>query len=84
MMKRNVAITLALLLGSLVLAGCSDVEVEAGDKNRFTIVSHAGMSQPILLNQESGETWRLTGEGWQPIQALDRKGRPVDWKDLDD
>ena len=83
-MKSKVAIALALLFGSFVLAGCSDVDVEAEDTNRFAIVSHAGMSQPILLNQESGETWRLTGEGWQPIQALDRKGRAVDWKDLDD
>ncbi|KPK31867.1 MAG: hypothetical protein AMJ66_07635 [Betaproteobacteria bacterium SG8_40] len=83
-MKKTVRITLWLLLGSFVLAGCSDVDVEAEGENRFAIVSNAGMSQPILLNQESGETWRLTDEGWQPIQALDRKGRAVDWKDLDD
>lgn len=81
-MKTRVA--LALLLGSLFLAGCSDVDVESDNENRFTLVSHAGMPQPILLNQKSGQTWRLTDQGWQPIRVFDRKGKIVDWKHLDD
>jgi hypothetical protein len=83
-MKKFVLITLALLFAGFALVGCSDVEVDAEDNNRFTIVSHDGMPQPILLNRKSGQTWRLTEEGWQPIKALDRKGRVVDWEDLDD
>ena len=77
-------IAFALVVAGVALAGCSEVELEAEDEKRFAIVSHSGMSQPILLDQESGETWRLTETGWQPIQALTRKGKAVDWKDLDD
>ena len=77
-------IVFALTVAGGALAGCSEVELETGDEKRFAIVTHAGMSQPILLDQESGETWRLTEAGWQPIQALTRKGKAVDWEDLDD
>ncbi|HUU71729.1 MAG TPA: hypothetical protein VMW70_03825 [Burkholderiales bacterium] len=77
-------IAFVLTVAGGALAGCSEVELEAGDEKRFAIVSHAGLSQPILLDQESGETWRLTEAGWQPIQALTRSGKAVDWEDLDD
>lgn len=83
-MKKFVPVTFSLFLAGFALAGCSDVKVESEDENRFAIVSHASMPEPILLNQKSGETWRLTEDGWQPIKALNRKGKVVDWKDLDD
>ena len=81
---RVVIFTLVLILGSLAVAGCSDVEVEAEDEKQFTIVSISGQPQPILLNQVTGETWRLTDSGWQRIGALSKKGKVIDWKDAED
>ena len=80
----KIGAVLVLAVAGLCLAGCSEVEIESEDEMRFTIVSHSGVSDPILLDQANGRTWRLTEEGWQPIPALDRKGRTVDWEDLDD
>ena len=81
---RVVAFTLVLVLGSFGLAGCSDVEVEAEDKKRFTIVSTAGLPQPILLNQATGETWQLADSGWQRIREVARNGKVIDWENPDD
>ena len=81
---RVVAFTLVLVLGSLGLAGCSDVEVETGDEKQFTIFSGTGSPQPILLNQVTGETWRLTDSGWQRIGLVARNGKVVEWENPDD
>ena len=81
---RFAVLTLVLLLGSLGLAGCSDVEVETEDKKRFTIFSNTGSPQPILLNQVTGETWRLTDSGWQRIGVVAKNGKEYDWESPDD
>jgi len=81
---RVAAFTLVLVLGSLGLAGCTDVEVEAQDERRFAISSNAGSLQPILLNQVTGETWQLTDSGWQRIRVLARNGKVTDWENPDD
>ena len=81
---RVVAFTLVLVLGSLGLAGCSDVEVEAEDEKRFTIFSTAGSPQPILLNQATGETWQLTDSGWQRMRVVSKNGKVIDWENPDD
>ena len=75
---------LVLVVGSLGLAGCTDIEVEAQDHKRFSIFSNAGSPQPILLNQVTGETWQLTDSGWQRIRVLARNGKVIDWENPDD
>jgi len=81
---RVAAITLVLVLGSLGVAGCSDVEVESEDEKRFTIVSNVGSPQPILLDQVTGETWQLADSGWQRIRLVAKNGKVVDWEEPDD
>jgi hypothetical protein len=81
---RVLAFTLVLVLGSLGLAACTDVEIETEDEKRFTIFSIAGTPQPILLNQETGESWQLTDSGWQRIREVVKNGKVIDWENPDD
>jgi len=81
---KSFAVIFALALALGALSGCNEVELETKDEQRYSIVSHSGMAQPILLDQESGKTWRLTDEGWEPIQAFSKKGKAIDWDDVDD
>jgi hypothetical protein len=78
------AFTLVLLLASLGFSGCSDVEVENEDEKRFRIYSDTGSPQPILLDQVTGETWRLTESGWQAIGLVGKKGKVDEWEEPDD
>lgn len=81
---RVAAITLVLVLGSLGLAGCTEIEVESEDNKRFTIFSNTGSPQSILLDQVTGESWQLTDSGWQRIRLVVKNGKVVDWEEPDD
>lgn len=61
----KIFVYVALTLAGLALASCRFPNGVA--ENHFTVVATPGMSAPILLNEATGESWRLTDSGWQPI-----------------
>ena len=59
---------IALALASFALASCRFPDMAS--ENHFVVVAYSGMSAPVLLNENTGESWRLTDSGWQPIAML--------------
>ena len=59
---------IALALAGLALASCRFPN--GASENHFAVVATPSMSAPILLNETTGESWRLTDSGWQPIAML--------------
>ena len=64
----KIFVYVALTLAGLALAGCRFPNGVA--ENHFAVVATPSMSAPILLNEATGESWRLTDSGWQPIAIL--------------
>ncbi len=65
-MKTFACVTLTL--ASLVLASCRFPDFAA--ERHFVVVANPGMPAPILLNETTGESWRLTDSGWQSIAMV--------------
>ena len=59
---------IALTLAGLVLASCRLPDGVA--EHHFAVVATPALSAPILLNETTGDSWRLTDAGWQPIAIL--------------
>ena len=58
-------IYIVLIFVGLALGGCRFPDGEA--KINFKVIAVPGMSTAILLNETTGESWRLTDSEWQPI-----------------
>jgi hypothetical protein len=59
--------TAALILAiTLFLAGCDRLEWH---RSRYSAVA-VGSGSAILIDQATGDTWRLTDAGWVPIRRL--------------
>lgn len=81
---KSAVFAIAIVVGTVLLSGCTDVEVNSEDEKQFAIFASAALPQPILLNQVTGETWALTESGWQRIQELSKNGKAIDWKVRED
>ena len=61
---------LLVVILAFVVGGC-DVQNEPKAK-KYRIVTIGRDSDALLLNQATGETWRITDAGWAPVPILQK------------
>lgn len=67
---------IVVIIFTVALAGC-DYPSESKNKN-YKIVLTGSNSEALLLNQTTGESWRLTEAGWRPIPSLPKASEKND------
>jgi hypothetical protein len=67
---------IVVIIFTVALAGC-DYPSETKNKD-YKIVLSGSNSEALLLNQTTGESWRLTEAGWRPILSLPKASEKHD------